>query len=327
VTLKLLLMGTGEFAVPAFEALLAGPHEVVGLVTQPDRSGPGHHDHRHPLETIKAVCVDRGLPVLQPTNVNLEESIESIAVLEPDLAVVAAYGQILKPGVIGLPRLGAFNLHASLLPRHRGATPIHHAILAGDSETGVTAFLIAPEVDSGPILGSVRRSISPSDTTGTLHDALAEDAAGLAVDVVDLAARTGFGNTLQSQDDANATLAPRLKKADAEIDWSVDGVSIDRHIRAMRPWPNPFTHLHIEGQKSKRLIVCQVEPCPGSRQETVKRVAGDIVSADPASGLLVACGDGLVRVLRVQPAGRREMDSDEFLRGAGEIAGGRLGPA
>ena len=166
MTLKLLLMGTGEFAVPAFAALADGSHRVVGLVTQPDRGGPGHHDHRHPLESIKSTCDRQGIPVLQPSDVNAAGSIESIAALAPDLAVVAAYGQILRPELIGVPRLGAINLHASLLPRHRGATPIHHAILAGDAQTGISVFQIEPAVDTGPLLGMVRTEIGPGETTG-----------------------------------------------------------------------------------------------------------------------------------------------------------------
>ena len=166
MTLKLLLMGTGEFAVPAFAALADGPHEVVGLVTQPDRGGPGHHAHRHPLELIKSACLEQGVPVLQPPKVNAADAIAAIAALAPDLAVVAAYGQILRPELIGVPRLGAINLHASLLPRHRGATPIHHAILAGDTQTGVSVFQIEPAVDTGPLLGVVRTEIGPCETPG-----------------------------------------------------------------------------------------------------------------------------------------------------------------
>ncbi len=183
MTLKLLLMGTGEFAVPAFAALADGPHQVVGLVTQPDRGGPGHHAPRHPLELIKSACLEQGVPVLQPPKVNDADAIAAIAALAPDLAVVAAYGQILRPELIGVPRLGAINLHASLLPRHRGATPIHHAILAGDTQTGVSVFQIEPAVATGPMLGVVRTEIGPRETTGGLHDRLSELAVGLASQV------------------------------------------------------------------------------------------------------------------------------------------------
>ena len=260
MTLKLLLMGTGEFAVPAFAALADGPHEVVGLVTQPDRGGPGHHDHRHPLELIKSACLEQGVPVLQPPKVNDADAIAAIAALAPDLAVVAAYGQILRPELIGVPRLGAINLHASLLPRHRGATPIHHAILAGDTQTGVSVFQIEPAVDTGPLLGVVRTEIGPRETTGGLHDRLSELAVGLASQVVD-GLDAGTVNPLV-QDEDGATPAPRLKKADAAIDWSADAVAVDRHVRAMQPWPNPFTFLHGGGSEPRRLIVQSVETGP-----------------------------------------------------------------
>jgi len=320
VTLKLLLMGTGEFAVPAFAALADGPHQVVGLVTQPDRGGPGHHDHRHPLELIKSACLEQGVPVLQPPKVNDADAIAAIAALAPDLAVVAAYGQILRPELIGVPRLGAINLHASLLPRHRGATPIHHAILAGDTQTGVSVFQIEPAVDTGPLLGVVRTEIGPRETTGGLHDRLSELAVGLASQVVD-GLDAGTVNPLV-QDEDGATPAPRLKKADAAIDWSADAVAVDRHVRAMQPWPNPFTFLHGGGSEPRRLIVQSVET--GPNLEGVE--SGEVVAGSGVEGLLVGCGGGTVRVLELQPEGRRVMDADEFLRGIGRLEGLRLGP-
>lgn len=320
MTLKLLLMGTGEFAVPAFAALADGSHRVVGLVTQPDRGGPGHHDHRHPLESIKSTCDRQGIPVLQPSDVNAAGSIESIAALAPDLAVVAAYGQILRPELIGVPRLGAINLHASLLPRHRGATPIHHAILAGDAQTGISVFQIEPAVDTGPLLGMVRTEIGPGETTGGLHDRLSELAVSLATEVVD---RLDAGTSSPLvQDDDGATLAPRLNKADAAIDWSVDAAAIDRHVRAMQPWPNPFTFLHGDESGPRRLIIQSVEPGP----DVDGVEPGEVVVGEGIEGLVVGCGGGTVRVLGLQPEGRRMMDADEFLRGTGRIEGMGLGP-
>ena len=320
MALKLLLMGTGEFACPTFTALLDGPHQVVGLVTQPDRSGAGQHDHRHPLESLKVTCGERDIPVMQPRKVNDPESIATISALSPDLAVVAAYGQILRPELIEVPRLGTINLHASLLPRHRGATPIHHAILSGDTRTGVSVFQIEPAVDTGPVLGVVQADIEPGETTGELHDRLAELAVGLSLVVVD---ELDAGTTTRlEQDDAKATRAPRLTKSDAEIDWSVDAVAIDRHIRAMLPWPNPFTFLHSDDQEPRRLIIQAVETgpaCPGASP-------GEVVVGEGIEGLVVGCGDGTVRVLRLQPEGRRSMDCEAFLRGSGRLEGAHLGP-
>jgi len=318
--LKLLLMGTGEFARPTFAALADGPHRVVGLVTQPDRSGSGQHDHRHPLEAIKSMCTQRGVPVLQPARVNTAEAVEEISRLAPDLAVVAAYGQILRPELIEVPRLGAINLHASLLPRHRGATPIHHAILAGDTRTGVSVFQIEPAVDTGPVLGMVDTPIEPGETTGELHDRLAELAVGLAIDAID--ALEGGTTSPLAQDESHASAAPRLSKADAEIDWSGDSAAIDRHVRAMLPWPNPFTFLHLANQPPRRLIIQSVEA--GPQCEGVG--AGEVVVGEDIEGLVIGCGGGTVRVRRLQPEGRRSMESGEFLRGMGGLEGARLGP-
>lgn len=320
VTLKLLLMGTGEFARPTFRALVEGPHQVVGLVTQPDRGGAGQHDHCHPLESIKSECIARGIAVLQPETVNSPESIAAISDLSPDLAVVAAYGQILRPELIAVPRLGAVNLHASLLPRHRGATPIHHAILSGDTRTGVSLFQIEPAVDTGPVLGMVEVEMSMTETTGELHDRLSELAVGLAGSVVD-ALDAGTAVPLV-QDDSRATVAPRLRKSDAEIDWSGDAASIDRHVRAMRPWPNPFTFLHQGQQAARRLIVHAVEAGPDCSGASV----GEVIVGEGIEGLVVGCGGGTVRILRLQPEGRRAMDSGEFLRGTGSLESARVGP-
>ena len=320
MTLKLLLMGTGEFAHPTFAALADGRHRVVGLVTQPDRSGAGQHDHRHPLEAIKSTCSERGVPVLQPARVNTPEAIAEISRLSPDLAVVAAYGQILRPELIAVPLLGAINLHASLLPRHRGATPIHHAILAGDAQTGISVFQIEPAVDTGPVLGMLETGIEPAETTGDLHDRLSELAVGLAIEVID-SLDQGTSAPLV-QDETDATSAPRLRKADAEIDWSGDSAAIDRHVRAMLPWPNPFTFLHQANQPPRRLIIQSVQAGPA----WVPAAAGEVVVGEGIEGLVIACGGGTVRINRLQPEGRRSMESGEFLRGTGGLEGARFGP-
>lgn len=315
--LKLLLLGTGEFARPAFAALADGPHEIVGLVTQPDRGGPGHHNHPHP---VKEEFLERGVPVLQPTDVNTPETLDRLATLDADLAVVAAYGQILRPELLTTLRLGAVNLHASLLPRHRGATPIHHAILAGDTRTGVSIFQIEPTVDTGPLLGTVCTTIADNETTGELHDRLAKLAAGLAVDVVE---RLASGTTQPlDQDDSLATRAPRLTKSDAAIDWSCDAATLDRHVRAMQPWPNPFTFLHATDAPPRRLIILAVEA--GPRLDDIP--PGTIVTDDDHDGLVIGCGGGTVRVTRLQPEGRRLMEAETFLRGTVLGPGAHLGP-
>ena len=316
MSLKLVLMGTGEFAGPTFTALSEGSHEVAALVTQPSRSGPGHHDHANPL---KEEFLNRDIPVWQPIEASAPGSLEQLAALEADLFVVAAYGQILKPELLALPRLGAINVHASLLPRHRGASPIHHAILAGDEETGITIFQIEPRGDTGPVLGSTATRIGPRETSGELHDRLALLAVDLAVTVIDgLADGTARP---QVQDDVLATRAPRLKKSDAAIDWSVHAAAIDRRVRAMQPWPKPFTFLHSTDQPPRRLILVDVVAGPSD-------VSGEpgLILETGESGLVVRCADGSAVITRLQPEGRRVMDVGEFLRGTEVREGDRLGP-
>jgi methionyl-tRNA formyltransferase len=181
-------------------------------------------------------------------------------------------------------------------------------------------FQIEPAVDTGPLLGMVQTAIEPRETTGDLHDRLAELAAGLVIGVVDELEQGG--TTRLVQDDTQATPAPRLTKSDAEIDWSADAVAIDRHVRAMQPWPNPFTFLHAGGEAARRLIIQSVEAGPACDGVG----PGEVVVGGGIEGLVIGCGGGTVRVLRLQPEGRRPMDSDEFLRGTGRLEGARVGP-
>src|SRR5229473_6207370 len=174
--LNLVMMGTGEFALPTFESLYGTPHPVVGLFTQPDRTGHGHH--RSLQNPMKQLAIERGTPVFQPERVNTPEALADLRALEPDLLVVAAYGQILSPELLGIPRLGTINVHASLLPKYRGAAPVAYAILNGDAETGVSIIQVLPQLDAGPILAVIRTPIGPQETAGILEDRLAK----LAVD-------------------------------------------------------------------------------------------------------------------------------------------------
>lgn len=317
MALKLLLVGTGTFALPTFRVLCDGPHDVLGLVTQPDRHGPGQHRHRHP---VKEELTGRGLAVYQPADVNAAESIELLDELGADLCVVAAYGQILSPEFLQVPSLGAINLHASLLPRHRGASPIHHAILAGDAETGVSVFQIEPRVDTGPVLGSVSTPILPRETSGELEQRLSELAAELTSRVLD---ELVDGRIVPlHQDESQATRAPRLTKADGAIDWDCEPAEVDRQVRAMQPWPRAFTFLLSSDSPPRRLIVIEVEP--GDRETAHDGDPGRIVIAE-AGRLVVNARGGTVRLLTVQPEGRRAMSAEEFLRGAAIAKGDRLG--
>ncbi|MCH7989347.1 MAG: methionyl-tRNA formyltransferase, partial [Planctomycetes bacterium] len=238
MSLRLVMMGTGTFALPTFLALYESDHQVVGLFTQPDRTGRGHHRHVNPL---KNAAFEHGTPIFQPPNVNESESLDSLKSLQADLCVVAAYGQILSQDLLSIPRLGAINIHASLLPKYRGAAPIQYAILNGEQETGITLFQIEPKLDAGLILGVEKTVIHPKETSGELEERLRDVAADLTLRVIDQI-DTGTVSSVP-QDSAGVTRAPRIRKEQGAIDWSKTADEIGNHIRAMQPWPNPFTFL------------------------------------------------------------------------------------
>lgn len=321
MSLRLLMMGTGSFAVPAFRGLLESSYTVVGLVTQPDRSGRGHHHHVNPM---KELALAAGVPVLQPERASHPEAIEQLRALQADLFVVAAYGQILSSRLLAIPRLGAINLHASLLPKYRGAAPVQYAILNGEQRTGVTIFQIVRELDAGPILGQVETEIGPRETSGELEARLAELALPLTLQVL---ARLEAGTaSAVPQDPQRATFAPRITKEMGQIDWSAPAERIGWHVRAMQPWPMPFTFLHRDLQPAVRLLVQEVCTCPSPPPGTLSGTPGRIVAA-PDCRLLVEAGDAIVEILRLRPAGKRAMSAAEFLHGHALPEGARLGPA
>lgn len=314
--LRLAMMGTGEFAAPAFEGLYETGHDVVALYTQPPRTGRGHHKHvRNPLSEI---AEKHGTPVFHPEKVNTPEALAELRALDLDLLVVAAYGQILSAELLATPRLGAINLHASLLPKYRGAAPINYAILRGETETGVTIFQIEPSLDAGPILGMTAIPIGPEETTGELEPRLAEMAGPLVNRVIeDLA--TGQAKP-ELQDDAAATLAPKIKKSLGAIDWTRSAHEVDCHIRAMQPWPKPFTFwLRPEG-KPLRLVIRKVRPIDAHSAE----LPGTVLT-DEDERLLVQTGTGVVEIVEIQPEGKRVMPAGDFLRGHAVPVGDRFG--
>jgi methionyl-tRNA formyltransferase len=318
VALRILFLGTGTFAQPSFEALVRSEHQVAGLVTQPDRTGPGKHSHAHPL---KEAALAAGIPVFQPVNVNLDESLEQLRGFAADLFVVAAYGQILKSSLLAIPRLGAINLHASLLPRHRGAAPINYAILAGDAETGISIFQIEPRLDAGAVLGRVRTEIGRKETAGQLEERLSVMAPSLLLNVLSKMEQ-GTAQALP-QDASLVTRSPKMPKSFGAIDWSQPFAVIERHIRAMQPWPTAYSFLHAPGQAPLRLVVLDIEPVevPASLRD---RPAGSCMGNE--GRFLVRTGDGAVDLLQLQPAGKRMMEAGEFLRGRSIGAEARLTP-
>ena len=310
--MRLVMMGTGRFALPAFLGLYEAPHEIVGLFTQPDRAGRGHHHHPHPM---KEAAVERGTPVFQPDNVNTPAALAELRALAPDLCVVAAYGQILSAELLAIPSRGAVNVHASLLPKYRGAAPVQYAIWCGEHETGITIFQIEPKLDAGPILAVERTPIGPRETSGELEERLAAIAAPLVRRVVD---QIAAGTTEpQTQDAARVTKAPRLRKEQGAIDWTKSPREIDCHIRAMQPWPTAYTFLPATAGQQARLIVLEVAPLDVP-------TGGPGTIAEASQRLVVHCGGGAVEIVRLKPEGKREMGAAEFLHGHTLRPGDRL---
>jgi methionyl-tRNA formyltransferase len=311
------MMATGGFALPTFRALLEHEHVVVGLFTQPDRTGRGHHRHVNPL---KELALERAVSVLQPEKANTPEAIESLAALAPDLCVVAAYGQILSPALLAVPRLGAINVHASILPKFRGAAPIQTAILEGETETGVTIFQIEPKLDTGPMLAIGRTPIGARETAGELESRLALLGAELTLQVVDQLAN-GTAQPIV-QDSTQASRAPRLKKENGRIDWNRSPRQIDCQVRAFQPWPLAYSTLVMREQRegatgsgrTLRLIVLEVAPTASPSPSGPGAAPGTVLAVENKQ-LVVQAAGGALEIRRLQPEGKRAMAAGEFLAG------------
>ena len=309
--MRILFYGTPDFAVPTLEALCAR-HEVTGVVTQPDR--PAGRGQRPRESAIKVLARQRGLPVIQPARLRDPEWPERLRALtpagRPDVAVVVAYGQILPQPILDLPARGSINVHASLLPRYRGAAPIAWAIVRGERETGITTFRMDAGMDTGPILLQRATPIGAEETAGELAGRLAVLGATLAVETL----RHLDELVPVAQDGGAATDAPRLRKADGPLDWTRPAVELAARVRGLNPWPGATTTA-----ASGRLLVGRARALPGSG-------APGTLTAHPA-GLAVGTGHGLLLPLEVQPENRRAMTWDAFLRGARLEPGARLGVA
>ena len=314
--MRVVFFGTPAFAVPTLDALLASRHTVVAAVTRPDRPrGRGQKTSDAP---VKARGAAANLPVLQPAVLNDPDFMSVLTTLDADIGVVAAYGKILTEAVLSTPRLGLVNVHASLLPRYRGAAPIHRAIIAGEHETGVTIMRVVKALDAGPMLATVRRPIGPDDTSADVERELAQLGATLLVSTLD---RLLAGSVQDvPQDEAEATYAPRLTKADGLIDWSASANRIHNLIRGLQPWPHAYTFLH-----ARRLILLRssIHDGPaaagGSAPGTIVAASGD--------DLQIACGNGFVRILSLQAEGTRPMAVRDFLAGHRLAPGSRFTPA
>ncbi|MFA7345116.1 MAG: methionyl-tRNA formyltransferase [Terrimicrobiaceae bacterium] len=296
--MKIVFCGTGDIGLPSLKALADSPrHEVVGLITQPDR--PAGRDLRPRPPAVKTEAISRGIPVAQPERIR--KDFTALAAWNPDLMVVAAYGQILPREVLNLPRLGCLNLHASLLPRHRGASPIQATILAGDAETGVTAMFVGEGLDTGDILLACGIPVFPDETAGELHDRLAALAPGVLLESLALLENGSAVRT--PQDSSLATYAPKLARQDGRLDWREPAGRLARRVRAMNPWPGASARL--AGNILK--IHSAAESLEGG-------APGSVLSADPG-GIRVAAGKGSLVLREVQLEGKKRLPADEFLRG------------
>ena len=302
--LKIVFMGTPDFAVPALDALVRANISVACCVTQPDRAkGRGG---RLAMPPVKKYAVEHGIPVLQPDNVRDKACVQALRAFQADFFVVAAFGQILPQGVLDLPRYGCINIHASLLPRFRGAAPIQHALLEGDRETGITIMKMDAGCDTGDILLQERIPITDDDTGGTLFEKLSALGAQMIVKALpDIASGALSG---KPQDPALATDAPKLSKEMGTIDWNGKTSGIVRRIRAFDPWPGAATTL---ARKTLKVLSAREET---NVQTEPDLVPGCVLSATK-QGLFVKTGDGVLRILRLKPEGKKAMDVSAFLNG------------
>ncbi len=297
-SLRLAFMGTPEFSVPALHALSRAGHDIAAVYCQPPRpAGRGHKIQKSP---VQRAAEGLGLPVRVPRSLKQPAEQQDFAALDLDIAVVVAYGLILPSPILQAPRLGCLNIHASLLPRWRGAAPIQRAVLAGDSETGITIMQMDEGLDTGAMLLQEATSIGPTDTSADLHDRLAEIGARMIVAALDAAAKGSL--TPEPQDDAAASYAAKLSKQDGAIDWSRPATHLDAAIRALTPWPGAWFMLNGEMIRIRRAAVLGIDDASAP---------GTLLDDD----FSVRCGEGALRLERVQRAGKPEADGDAVLRG------------
>ena len=299
--LRVVFFGTPEFAVPTVDALLASRHTVVAAVCQPDR--PRGRGHKVSIGAVKARALNAGVPVLQPERLKDDQFLAALREVEADLGVVAAYGKILTDAVLAMPRLGMINVHGSLLPRYRGAAPVHRAIIAGERETGITIMRVVKALDAGPMMATARRPIGADETSDDVERDLARIGASLLVTVVDQLADGTVRET--PQDDAAATYAHRLTKEDSRFEWDWAAARIHNLIRGLRPWPHAETFIH-----GRRLILLR----SAVSDEQSDAAPGTVLEAR-SGDLVVAAGSGRVRLLELQAEGKRPMPAREFLAG------------
>lgn len=324
--MRIVMLGTGPFAVPTFEALLAAGHDVPLLVTRPPVPSKG----KQPINPMREVAVAHGVPVFDPPSINAPEAIQVVQELAADLLVVCDYGQILSRAALGTTRWGGINLHGSLLPKYRGAAPVQWCVFQGDTVSGVSVILLTPTLDGGPVLVQVSTPVDPDETAGQLEVRLSQigvDAVRQALEQLELWDRqqTGSGGSAAAtphlgspQAPELVTKAPRLHKSQGQIDWNRSAAAIRNQIRAFQPWPGSYTHLARGSGPPLRLILVATQIVPPATAQASSAdgslAPGAVVRAEH-DHFWVQTGDGVLALTEVQPAGKRVMSSAEFLRG------------
>ena len=321
--MRIVMMATGDIAIPSFE-LLAASGELVGLITQPDRP-VGRHQTLTPPR-IKVCAQEAGIPVLQPERMRDAESVEQLRALQPDLVVVMAYGQILSQEVIDVPTIACINAHASLLPRHRGASCIQAAIEAGDDETGITIMYVVKKLDAGDIICRATIPLRGTETGESLHDDLALLAPSALAEAIEM---LRSGNVVPTvQDESVMTYAPKLLRAHGFIDWSEPATEVARKIRAYHSWPGTFTtYPSVKSGGDKQLKVFPPVDCFPRMKKPSDALPGMVLGAGP-DGMVVSCGGtrgGAVRIATMQPPGARKMNAESFFAGHKIVPGTILG--
>ncbi len=308
---KVLFMGTPDFAVPSLESLVREGYHVIGVVTQPDRPKGRKKELTPP--PVKMAAQKLGLPVYQPEKLRDPEAVERVLSLKPDLIVTAAYGQILPEAILKEPKFGCINVHASLLPKYRGGAPIHHAIINGEKETGITIMYMVKALDAGDIISQRSIPITDDDDVGTMHEKLSVLGAELLTETMPLLLEGKI--TAVKQDESQVTYAPNITRDDEKIDWTRTAMELWNQVRGLYPWPVAFTTW-----KNQPFKIWRAKPV--EKQATAE--PGTVVQIDEA-GILVATGGGHLLLQEVQPAGKRRMPVAEFVRGRQMTVGEQLG--
>ena len=305
-------MGTPEFAVPILVSLIRSPYHVVAVYTQPDK--PVGRNRQVAWSPVKKLATEYKIPVIQLNTLKSREAVDELANFEPDVIIVAAFGYILPPEVLSLPKFGCLNVHPSLLPRHRGSSPVAASLLYGDRFTGVTIMLMDAGMDSGPILAQQKVDISSKDTSGTLTLKLARVGTEFLIDMLPhwLAGKL----KPQPQDESQATYSKLMRKKDAEIDWHLSAVELCQKVRAYNPWPGCYTWW-----KGKQLKVHEATPL----EDVAKGELGKVVTLSPLTPVGVITGEGVIGLCQVQLEGKRKMGVDDFIRGQRDFIGSILG--